>query len=81
MGLKKAKAKHPLYRKVTHTKYTGIKKIGDKGPQSWLQKKIIKIYGKRLGFKFVSDEFIKVPADAHITPIVGGGLLYLLIRY
>ena len=71
MVLIKQKDKHPLYSKITHTKYTGIKKIGDKGRQSWLQKEIIKICGKRLGFKFVSDEFVKVPADAHITPIVG----------
>ena len=73
------KAKHPFCREVTHTQYTGIKKIGDKGPQSWLQKEIIKSYGEKLGFKYVSDEFVKVPADAHIAPFAFGGTILFAI--
>ncbi len=78
MGIKNKKEKHPLYRKVTHTKYTGIKKIGDKGPQSWLQKEIIALdkyyYNGKLGYKTVTDEYISRSAQGYITPIIGGGI-------
>ncbi len=77
MGLKKQKNKHPLYRKVTHTTYTGIKKIGDKGPKSWLPKTIIsldKFFYKtgKYGYSTMNDEYIEAPAQAWILPLVGG---------
>ena len=75
--------KHPLCREVTHTQYTGIKKIGDKGPQSWLQKVIVPLdeyfYKSKMGHPYVSDEFIKMKSNSHITPFAWGGQFYLLL--
>ena len=52
------KEKHPLCRAVTHAEYTGIKKIGDKGQQSWLQKVIVPLdkyfYKSKIGDKTVT---------------------------
>ncbi len=75
MGVKK-KQKN-LHRKITHTRYTGIKKIGDKGPQSWLQKEIIELddffYRCKVDYSTVTDEYIEVPASAYFLPLIGGG--------
>ena len=77
------KEKHPLCREVTHTQYTGIKKIGDKGPQSWLQKEIVPLdeyfYKFSWGYPNVTDKFIERPALAHVGPIVGGGTILFAI--
>ncbi len=80
MGLKKAKAKHQLYRKVTHTKYTGIRKIGDKGPQSWLPKTIIpldKFFYKtgKYGYPTMNDEYIEASVHAWILLLIGGSFI------
>ncbi len=71
------KKNHELYRKITHYDYKGIKKIGDKGPQSWLQRVIIEPdqygYKNNLGYEVVTDEFMKIAPNAHILPQIGGG--------
>jgi hypothetical protein len=71
------KKKHKLYRKITHSEYKGIKKIGDKGPQSWLQRVIIEPdqygYKNNLGYEVVTDEFMKIAPYAHLLPQIGGG--------
>ncbi|WP_320020307.1 hypothetical protein [Labilibaculum manganireducens] len=75
--------KDPLYRKVTHTQYTGIKKIGDKGPQSWLQKVIVPLdkyfYKGNMGGQTVTDEFVESPAQANIAPLIFGGVALLFV--
>jgi hypothetical protein len=72
-----------LYRKITHSEYKGIKKIGDKGPQSWLPKVISQlddvVYKGRMGYEIVNDEFIKKSPNAHILPQIGGGVALLAI--
>ena len=77
------KEKHPLCREVTHTQYTGIKKIGDKGPQSWLQREIVQLdkyfLKGKMGYPTVNDEYIKRSAQPHITPIIGGGVALFCI--
>ena len=77
--------KHPLCREVTHTQYTGIKKIGDKGPQSWLQKVIVPLdkyfYKGNMGGKTVTDEFVESHAQAYIAPLILGGITLLFIVF
>ncbi|MRT94760.1 hypothetical protein [Ancylomarina sp. 16SWW S1-10-2] len=72
-----------LYREITHTQYTGIKKIGDKGPQSWLQKVIVPLdkyfYKGKLGYPTVTEEFIESPAQAYIAPLIFGGVASLFV--
>ena len=77
--------KYPLYRKVTHAEYTGIKKIGDKGPQSWLQKVIVPLdkylYKSRMGYKTATNEFIEAPANAYMAPLIFGGVVLIFIVF
>ena len=75
---------HELYRRVTHTEYKGLKKIGDKGPQSWLRKIIDELdeieYRKYIGDKgeTVNDRYIKISPHAHIWPRnLGGFALFM----
>ncbi len=72
---------HPLYRKVTHTHYTGVQKVIDKNTRRGLQREIITIdsHCKETGFKHITDEHIKMSAHSHITPIVGGGLALIFV--
>jgi hypothetical protein len=77
---------HELYRKVTHTEYKGLKKIGDKGPQSWLRKEIGELdeieYRRSFGNKedIINAEFLLIPPHAHIWPRgLGGIALFLLV--
>ncbi|MFA9371108.1 MAG: hypothetical protein ACERIH_05315 [Labilibaculum antarcticum] len=75
--------KDPLYRKVTHSEYTGIKKIGDKGPQSWLQKVIVPLdkyfYKGNMGGQTVTNEFVESSAQAYIAPLIFGGVVFFCI--
>ncbi len=70
------KKKKILHREITHKTYTGIKKIGDKGPQSWLPREILNldeyIYNSKMGYSCVNDEYIEAPSNQYLAPMIGG---------
>jgi|SRR5690554_4399236 len=75
---------HELYRRVTHTEYKGLKKIGDKGPQSWLRKEIAvkdgNDYKNPMDFEVVTDKYIKRASNSNVLPqILGGFALFMAV--
>ncbi len=75
---------HPLYRKVTHSHYTGAQKIIDKNIKRGLQREIVPLdeyfYISPMEFPHVSDEYLLINADSDLAPLIGGGVALLLMK-
>ncbi len=74
---------HPLYRKVTHTHYTGVQKLIDKNTRRGLQKVIVPLseffYKSKMGHPVINDEYIQLKVNTLATPIVGGGVALVFV--